>query len=144
MTTFKTAETYYHKFLKKYQQKIKQQQLLLKRIKKCLPKLLASHILFCFIREDTLFLYTDSSIWASQLHFYQRVILKNVATQKTTFVHSMRIKIQLPPLSNRQILKPPLQRPSEKNIELLRACSESIKDKALKNALLKLSQTLSN
>ena len=143
MNTFKTAGTYHYKILKKYQKKIKQQQFLINIVKKSLSKSLANHVLSCFILDNALVIYTDSAIWASQLHFYQTSILKNISLQNITSVTSFHVKIQQ--LNHSQQKKiPSLQRPSEENIHLVRACSDSIQDEKLKKALLRLSNALSN
>ncbi|MCK5871906.1 MAG: DUF721 domain-containing protein [Methylococcales bacterium] len=130
------------KITKKHQQRIKQHFLLLKIIKQAISKPLSDHILYCTLLKDVLFIYTDSALWSSQLHFYQPTLLKALASTDFSNVKSLHLKI-IPPTSS-PTPKTSLERPSEKNIALIRRCGDTMQDEKLKNALLKLSKTLSN
>ncbi|MCK5727832.1 MAG: DUF721 domain-containing protein [Methylococcales bacterium] len=142
MNTFKTAKSYQLQILEKHQQKIKQHLSLLNIIKKSVTKPLSDHILHGAILNTSLVIYTNSALWASQLHFYQSAILKNLSLNGFTTLKSLHIKIISSEVSPKS--KVSLERPSEKNIALVRHCSDSMQDEKLKKALLKLSKTLSN
>ncbi|MCK5898691.1 MAG: DUF721 domain-containing protein [Methylococcales bacterium] len=142
MNTFKTVKTYHLQIIQKHQQKIKQHLSILKIIKKSVTKPLGEHILHCTISNDMLLIYTDTALWASQLHFYQPTILKALNLNNFSTLKSLRIKIISPKTSQKNNVS--LERPSEKNIALVRHCSDSMQDEKLKKVLLKLSQTLSN
>ncbi|MCK4494152.1 MAG: DUF721 domain-containing protein [Methylococcales bacterium] len=142
MNTFKTVKTYHLQIIKKHQKKIQQHLALLNVIKKNLTKPLSDHILHCTLLKDVLFIYTDSALWSSQLHFYQPILLKALASNDFSIVKSLHIKIILSTPSVSQ--KASFESPSEKNIALIRQCSHTMQNEKLKNALLKLSKTLSN
>ncbi|NOQ34461.1 MAG: DUF721 domain-containing protein [Methylococcaceae bacterium] len=140
INTFKTIDTYNSRILANYQQQLKQQQRLLKLIKRVLPEHLAEHISYCAISNQKLLIYTDSSVWSAQLRFYQQAMLETVVETNTAIIEEVKIRIiaqNNPPKNERE-----LNMPSADNIKLLHDCGESIGDEKLKQALLRLSKTL--
>jgi hypothetical protein len=121
---------------------IEQQQLILQRIQAVLPEALAKQTRHCLIRDKKLLIYTDSSAWASQLRFYNSVILAAIAPLTRTPVEVMQIKI----IAGQTGLIPGPKRqakiPSVEKIEFIRNDSLSVSDNQLRLALLKLSTTL--
>lgn len=140
INTFKPIDTYNSRVLANYQQKIKHQQRLLTIIKRALPEHLGDQISYCAISDKKLLVYSDSAAWATQLRFYQQVILDAISNADAAIVEELKFRIiaqNNPPKNERE-----LNIPSANNIELLHSCGESMKDEKLKQALLKLSKTL--
>lgn len=124
-----------------YQQKINQQQQLLKRIKTVLPAELAAHTLYCVMKDTKLLLYTDSAIWSSQLRFYQQAILTEAREQGYQRLETLQIKLMTGHGEKARSAK--VRVPSKKNIELIRHLASQQKNDHLQRALAKLSDTLS-
>lgn len=139
---FKDSLSYSNKTMAFYYQQINNQQLLLKNIKDVLPKNLAEQARHCVIKEKKLLIYTESAIWASQLRFYEHMILSAINPLTKTRIENMQTKVLTTPAHNRflNIRKPKL--PSTDKIKLLKANSMAIEDTQLRNALQKLSNTL--
>ncbi|MEI6706093.1 MAG: DciA family protein [Methylococcales bacterium] len=137
-TTSKSPLSFQNHTMAYFHGQIGQQKRLLLTIQKLLPFDLAEHIYCCLIKDKKLLLYTDSAAWASQLRFYNGVILAaneplvdtvqiKVMTQEVGFVTQSERKARLP---------------SSEKIAELQKDSLSIADEPLKAALLKLSATL--
>ena len=131
---------YDKKIFSYYQNRIKTQNELLKTIKSALPSSLSEKVHYCVITENKLSLYTDSALWASQLRFYQQNLLESVLKENQRSFEKLQIKIipktsEIKSESNQQL-------PSKKNIFLILDQAENQQDKKLKNALLKLGNTL--
>ncbi|MCX7067743.1 MAG: DciA family protein [Methylococcales bacterium] len=136
--TSKTPLSYQNQTMAYFHGQIGQQKRLLQAIQKLLPFDLANHVHCCLIKDKKLLLYTDSAAWASQLRFYNGVILAanellvdvvqiKVMTQEAGFVTQSECKARLP---------------SSEKIAELQKDSLNIADEPLKAALLKLSATL--
>ncbi len=128
------------KLLNVYQQKINQQQQLLRTLRSALPDNIAAHALYCVISDHKFLVYTDSSSWSSQLRFYHQIMLKKIIESGWKQVQLLQIKI-IP-----EKTKPSLQRslniPSKKNIQFIRQQIPSQTNDKLNKALLKLCDTL--
>ncbi len=132
---------------------LEQQKMALQRIHAVLPATIAKHALHCVISGKKLLVYTDTAAWASQLRFYNSAILAAIAPVTRDSVSIMLIKIRIDtPLTGRKRgaqagaevsladRKPII--PSAEKIELIRNYSLTIADEQLKQALLRLSTTL--
>jgi len=137
-TTCKSPLSFQNQTMAYFHGQIGQQKRLLQAIQKLLPFHLAEHIHCCLIKDKKLLLYTDSATWASQLRFYNGVILAaneplvdivqiKVMTQEVGFVKQFEHKARLP---------------SSEKIAELQKDSLNIADEPLQAALLKLSATL--
>lgn len=137
---FKTALSYQGKIFAHYKQQISLHNRLLTEIQACLPTRLTKHALSCVISENKVLIYTDSAIWSSQLRFYHQTILQTLSSSRLGSFNSLQIKI-IPPTAKREI-KNSKNQPSQDSINLILDQAEGQSDENLKNALLKLGQTL--
>lgn len=120
-----------------FYRRIAQQKQVLQTIQALLPDELAQQVHYCVVKESKLLIYTDSAIWASQLRFYQAVMLAAI-----TSVTSVQIKIIVQPVN---VIEPPKRKarlPSPEKIAQLQQDSLNIADESLRLSLLKLSETL--
>ncbi len=139
---FKTSLSYSNKTMAFYYQQIDNQRQLLKAIKILLPKALSDQAKHCVIKNNKLLIYTESASWASQLRFYEQIILKAVNEVTKTRMLTMQTKLITTHVNNRMmsIRKPNL--PSNEKIKSLEADSMGIDDIKLRNSLQRLSKTL--
>lgn len=91
--SFKSALEFHNRTIDKLVSEIEQQRSLLSVVRSVLPEILAQHTLHCVIHDTTLFIYTDASVWSSQLRFYNSTIL--VAIQKIVAEPIKTIQIRL-------------------------------------------------
>ncbi|MGZ8189694.1 MAG: DciA family protein [Methylococcaceae bacterium] len=140
--SFKASLSFNNRTIAYFCSQIEQQKKILKRIQAVLPAALAKQTRHCLIKDKKLLIYTDSAIWASQLRFYNKIILASIASLTKEPVEIMQIRIMT--------IQTGLSRPSEsrsnipsaETIEIIRNQSLSVSDHQLKAALLKLSATL--
>ncbi len=139
---FKNSLSYSNKMMTFYYQQINNQQQLLTAIKEVLPAGLTDQARHCVIKEKKLLIYTDSAIWASQLRFYENIILSAINQHTRTRIETMQTKLITAPARNSvlNIRKPQL--PSTEKIKSLQVDSMAIDDMQLRRSLQKLSNTL--
>jgi hypothetical protein len=139
--TCKTALSFKNQTMTSLHSQIARQKQLLREVRTVLPENLAKELKHCLIKDDTLLMYTDSAVWASQLRFYQNAILATTAllaegvtkvqikmiTQQVGFVTQSERKVKLP---------------SAEQISKMQSDSLHIADEQLRNSLLSLSATL--
>jgi hypothetical protein len=139
--TCKTALSFKNQTMMTLHSQIARQKQLLRAVQAVLPENLATELKHCLIKDDTLLIYTDSAVWASQLRFYQNAILAKTAllaegvtnvqikmiTQQVGFVTQSERKVKLP---------------SAEKISRMQDDSLHIADEQLRNSLLSLSATL--
>ncbi len=121
---------------------IEQQKKLLHRLQAILPEALSTQIRHCLVKGNKLVVYTDSAVWASQLRFYNKIILASVEPLSKQSVDTLQIKI-MDSYGGRS--RSPLRKaniPSADTIEIIRTSSLTVSDNQLKRAMLKLSATL--
>lgn len=140
---FQTAASFPNRLLAYYSSQLEQQRRMLERIREVLPLPLSRHVFHCVKNDKKLLIYTDSAAWASQIRFYNNALLTAMASVDGPAAETLQIRI----LADRF---DPEKKPSEKphvpspeNILLIRNHSENVSDKELKQALQKLSATLS-
>ena len=139
---FKISLSYPNKVMTFYYQQINNQQQLLTAIKEVLPENLTNQARHCVIKEKKLIIYTDSASWASQLRFYENMILSAINQRTKTRIETMQTKLIKTTTQNRvlSIRKPRL--PSTQKIKSLQVDSMAIEDMQLRSSLQKLSNTL--
>lgn len=123
-----------------YQTKIRQQQQFLNVIKGMLPTHLTGHLLHCVVSAEKCLLYTDTEEWAVQLRLYLPIILHTLQTSSLPKLELIQVRLISQPETRQVNRKANI--PSKRNIELMRDNLQGIKDEKLKQALLRLSQTL--
>ena len=139
---FKNSLSYSNKMMTFYYQQINNQQQLLTAIKEVLPAGLMEQARHCVIKEKKLLIYTDSASWASQLRFYENIILSAINQLTKTRIETMQTKLIKTTTYNNvlSIRKPKL--PSIEKIKSLQVDSMAIDDMQLRSSLQKLSNTL--
>ncbi|HEY8035717.1 MAG TPA: DciA family protein [Methylobacter sp.] len=140
-THFKAALSYPNRSIAHFYSQIEQQKQVLQCIHGVLPPAIAQHTLHCVVKGKKLLVYTDTAAWASQLRFYNSVILAAIAPVTRESISIMQIKTGVKALQ----ATPPRRKPnipSAENIDFIRSHSLTVSDEQLKRALLKLSATL--
>ena len=137
--SFKTAFSFSN--TSAVQRHLARQQKILRIILSVSPDQIRPHIKDCVMNQNRLLIYISSAAWASQLRFYHAQIKEAVNEQGKEKVEQIRIRI-LPPEPYRAEKKSKTIIPSAENIDLLRNNATTITEGKLKNALLKLSNTL--
>ena len=141
-TSFKTPLNCKNRSFAYVQHQLEQQKLLLQQVQAILPEALSKQVRHCLVKDQKLVIFTDSATWASQLRFYQKIILANIEQLTRTPIASIQVKLI------REQTGPSLQRtvqaiiPSLATISFIQNQSLDIEDQSLKTALLKLSTTL--
>jgi hypothetical protein len=140
--SFKASSSFQNRTMVYFYSQVEQQQRILQRIHAVLPEALGKQIRYCLIKDKKLLLYTDSAAWASQLRFYNNLILATIVPLTRTPVEIMQIKIIGGQIGLILGLKRKAKIPSIEKIELIRNDSLTVSDNQLRLALLKLSTTL--
>jgi len=140
--TFKPILSYPDKIIRLLYLQINQQYAHLQQIKAVLPSNLRDHALHCVLKNKKLILYTDSASWASQLRFYGKAI-QSVFEPETSIPFEVQVKVIEMPTNALADPNRKTNNPSQAVADEINKYSQRISDPQLKNALLKLSATLS-
>lgn len=138
---FKASLSYDTHVFNQYKYQIDLHSQLLDLIKSILPEKLAQHALFCVSSGKKVSLYTDSSVWSSQLRFYHQAILQVLHHSNLVYVELLQIKI-IPPTQKIE-QKNTIELPSKETISLIMDQAQDRENDVLKTAMLKLGNTLS-
>jgi hypothetical protein len=94
------------------------------------------------IKDQKLVIFTDSATWASQLRFYQKVILASIEQLTRTPIETVQVKLirEQTGLSLQRTIQAVI--PSTDTIAFIQSQGQRSEDQSLKTALLKLSATL--
>ena len=137
--SFKTAFSFSN--TSAVQRHLARHQKILSIILSVTPDQIQPHIKDCVINQNRLLIYVSSSAWASQLRFFHTQIKEAINEQSKEKIEQIRIRI-LSPEPYRAEKESKKIIPSAENIDLLRNNATAITESKLKNALLKLSNTL--
>lgn len=140
---FKAALSYDKKIISSYKYQIDLQSKLLQKIKLKIPQELSSHLLYCVISDKKVSLYTDSAVWSSQLRFYHQIALQAAQDSNLGSFETLQVKI-IPKVKEKVDKIKITKLPSNKNIASILSQAENLTDLKLKNALVKLGETLQN
>ncbi|MCF7970934.1 MAG: DUF721 domain-containing protein [Methylococcaceae bacterium] len=105
------------------------------------PDQLKPHIKDCVVNEESLMIYVNSAVWASQLRFYSTQIQTAVNTQSKERIKKIRVRVLIPD-PFKAAKKSQKIVPSRESIVSLRNNADMLSEGKLKNALLNLSATL--
>ena len=141
-STFKATWAFQNRTMAYFHSQIAQQQRILQLTQSVLPDNLAKQIRHCLIRDDKLLIYTDTAAWATQLRFYNTMLLSAMGSLTRPPIKQVKIRLITRPTG--RVLTPQRKAniPSVANIENIRNHSETISDEPLSMALLNLSKTL--
>ena len=137
---FKSVLNYDQKIMTRYKYQLAIHAKILQLIQQALPSELARHVLYCTVSDKKISLYTDSAVWTSQLRFYQQAILQAATNSQQGSFEIFQAKI-IPPIKE-TVVKNKTITPSKESIDQLLNQAEHQADDELKNALLKLGNTL--
>ena len=140
--SFKVSLSFQNRTMAYFYSQIEQQQRILQHIQAVLPEALAKQARHCLVRDKKLLIYTDSAAWASQLRFYNSVILAAIMPLTRTPVDILQIKIMTVQTGIIFGTRREAKIPSVEKIEYIRSHSLEFSDNQLRLALLKLSSTL--
>lgn len=141
-TTFQIPLSFQNRLFGFYVNQIAQQRQMLQNVRKGLPDNLAKHACHCLVSNGTLLLFTDSAIWASQLRFYNKAILANIAPVTQEIVQKMQIKVMTQSTGTSPASVVKVKIPTVATIELMKKQTACVNDKPLQQSLLRLNATL--
>lgn len=119
---------------------IGQQQALRQRVCGVLPALLAQHVQHCVQSGKRLLIYTDSANWASQIRFFNGVILNAIDHTGQQNIERIQIKVIEQPAAIAPSRAPTL--PSQAVIDYLQQHADSNSNDAVQQSLKRLANTL--
>lgn len=137
---FKNPSQLNKRLLGKIQAKHNFHQQLLRILQTAVPDKLSNHLLYCTDLGNKLTLFTDKSVWASQLRFYQPALLSKLDQHYPNQYQSIQIRILQTETQTIRTKKPVT--PGKQSIDLITEASEHQPDDDLKTALKKLACTL--
>ncbi|WP_019866905.1 DciA family protein [Methylovulum miyakonense] len=125
-----------------FHSQIEQQKRILQHVRRGLPENLAKHACHCLISGNSLVVYTDSAMWASQLRFYTQAMLANIEPLTRGGVQKVQIKIMT--VNTGAVSQPVFKAkiPSAATLDMMQKQSLSIRDGELRLALQRLNSTL--
>lgn len=92
---FKAASSFEQRHLTVCLARIEEQRQLLVLIKSVLPPELASRIVHTLISGSRLLIYTSSASWASQIRFYNEVILTKLQASGQQKINKLQVRLLL-------------------------------------------------
>ncbi|MCB1760468.1 MAG: DUF721 domain-containing protein [Gammaproteobacteria bacterium] len=115
-----------------------EQEALLQRVRAVSDKQSAQAILAALTSGSRLILYAASPAWASRLRFQSRTLLARLAQRKEAFT-KVTVRVASAALNQRQLRykRAPLSR---ENSQIITSTAESLKDRDLRAALLRLAR----
>lgn len=140
--TFYSPLDYNNRIFAYYLAQIDQQRQILQQVRQCLPGNLANHVCHCLINKQTLLVYTDSALWASQLRFYHAAMLGGVAgfTEGAVAKIQIRLMTQTTGVAASKISKANIPCPAA--LEIMKQQIGHVQDKTLQDSLQRLNATL--
>ena len=121
--------------------KLRENQEILHQLKLLTPKTLSDNLISCTKKDYKLLIFTESSVWASQLRFYSPTLLQSLNNQSDLSLKQIQIKI-LPPISTRDNPSFKHRAPSDDTIKCLKNHATSLVDNDLKRSILRLANSL--
>lgn len=91
--SFKSVLEFHNQTLDQLRAQTALQQDLLARVRSVLPDNLNSHVHHCIVRGQSLILYTDSAVWASQLRFYSKALLSGMSSWCHHPLEQLQVKL---------------------------------------------------
>ncbi len=140
--TYRPALSFQNQITNKLRQQITQQIRILQAVQAVLPEQLATQVKHCLIKDKELLVYTHSAVWASQLRFYNTMMLAATATLTKETVTTVLIRIITQPVGFVARSERKARLPSPEKIAEFQKDSLSMTDESLRLALLSLGETL--
>jgi len=140
--TYRPALSFQNQITSHLRHQILQQKRILQAVQMVLPEQLAKQVKHCLIKEQKLLVYTDSAVWASQLRFYNSMMLVATASLNNETVTTVLIRIITQPVGFVAQSERKAKLPSPEKIAEFQKDSLNIDDESLRLALLKLGATL--
>ncbi|GAB6141669.1 hypothetical protein JCM14076_23980 [Methylosoma difficile] len=110
------------------------------RVCSLLPDTLGKQILHCAIRNKKLLIFTNSSLWASQLRFYRTNLMANAGDNHAIEDVQIKVLVKQTGVSVSALPKPAV--PSLETLAVIQQQSVYVSDNELQQALQRLSTTL--
>jgi hypothetical protein len=117
------------------------QERLLRAVRQGLPDFLRGHCPHCVAKDDRLVLYVDSPAFASQVRFFGPSLLAHLEQATGQRFRDIQIR-NLLPAAPRPGAKRPITPPAPGITEMLRATADNSSSGEIRDALVRLSQTL--
>ena len=119
---------------------ISQQQVLRQRVCAALPAHLAQHVQHCVLSDKRLLIYTDSANWASQIRFFNGVILNAIGLTEQQNIERLQIKVTEQAPVSEPVRTPTL--PSQAVIDYLQQHADGDPNDTVHQSLKRLANTL--
>lgn len=120
---------------------IAEQKALLRSIQSVLPPNIADHALHCVLSGARLIIYTQSSVWASQIRFFHQAILNKIQASGQRKIASVQTKV-LPPVNRIAKTAKTARLPSSKTVSMILGQVDDKSNDVLQVSLSNLAKTL--
>ena len=141
MSDFKSSLSYANRSIAYLFSQVNQQNKLRKQVQALLPTALGKHAQSCRIKNDTLIIYTDSAVWASQFRFHAKNIQQALSLRVKENINKVQIKVLATTIEQKTTPRH-AKYPSSETIKQLSQTNNPDSGDKLEQALLKLSKTL--
>lgn len=137
---FKKTLAYNNRAMANIRSKIESNQRLLTLIRSDLPANLAPYIVGCTLKNDRLFIYTESATWATKLRFHANNILQNFNRSQQLAISRVVVRITTSETQYKERKRQP-KKPASISIAAIQSSAHGTNGD-LQKALLKLTKTL--
>ncbi|MEJ2425934.1 MAG: DciA family protein [Candidatus Thiodiazotropha sp.] len=125
--------------LRKLGQRLAENAELLERVRSCLPPPLDQQVRAAVMHNGYLTLFTESPVWASRLRYIAPQLQRNLMGKGVPTTR-VQVRITHESVAPKRVRVRRLEAMSEQSSESLRLTAESLSDRDLKQALLRLSR----
>jgi hypothetical protein len=137
---FRPASSYEQRHLSCCMARIEEQRHWLHQVRSVLPAEIAAHIVHVLISGARLLIYTYSASWASQIRFYDGVILNKLQASGQQKISKLQVKLLMPDAM--KTARRHARLPSADTVDSVFGPLDSQRDDALGQALARLGRIL--
>jgi len=137
---FRPASSYEQRHLSYCMARIEEQRHLLHQVRSALPTEIATHIVHALVSGGRLLIYTYSASWASQIRFYDGVILNKLQASGQQKISKLQVKLLMPEAMKASRRHARL--PSADTVDSVFGTLDTQRDDALGQALTRLGRIL--
>lgn len=139
-SAFKPAASYEQRHLTVCMARLEEQRRLLQQVQSALPPEMAAQVVHTLVSGSRLLVYTHSASWASQIRFYDGVILNKLQASGQQKISKLQVKLLM--TDSMSELKRHARLPSMDTVDSVFGTLDTHRDDALSQALARLGRML--
>ena len=139
-SAFKPAASYEQRHLTVCMARLEEQRRLLRQVKSALPPEMAAQIVHTLVSGSRLLIYTHSASWASQIRFYDEVILNKLQASGQQKISKLQVKLLM--TNSMMDLKRHARLPSAETVDSVFGTLDTHREDTLGQALARLGRIL--